>query len=129
MQSLVFVALGGALGACSRYLISDYVLHHVNQAFPWATLLINTGGSLLMGICYVLILETSLISTELRPLLMVGFLGALTTFSTFSLETLSLLHNGHIMSAAIYISLSVILCISACAAGLWATRMILGYFI
>jgi CrcB protein len=76
-----------------------------------------------MGVCFVLILEKASLSPEMRPLLMVGFLGAFTTFSTFSLETVAMISEGHIMSALIYISLSVLLCIAALGAGLWLTRL------
>ncbi|WP_315979817.1 CrcB family protein [Aliamphritea spongicola] len=60
----------------------------------------------------------------MRPLLMVGFMGAFTTFSTFSLEAVTLLQEGHIMSAAVYVLLSVLLCLLALYAGLWFTRLI-----
>jgi len=77
-----------------------------------------------MGVLFVLILEKARLSPELRPLLMVGFLGAFTTFSTFSLETVAMLQEGHMMSAAIYVLLSVVLSIAALYAGITVTRLI-----
>ena len=119
---LIAIALGGALGALSRYWLSG-VLNNATHKLPWGTLACNVIGSFLMGICFVLILEKARLSPELRPLLMVGFMGAFTTFSTFSLETVAMLQEGHVMSAAIYISFSVLLCIAALSAGLWITRL------
>ena len=124
MQQLLFIAGGGALGALCRYWVSGYVINNTNHYLPLGTLTVNMLGSLAMGIFFVLIMEKSQIAPEYRPLLMVGFLGAFTTFSTFSLETVVLLQEGHIMSAAIYILLSVICCTAALFAGVWFTRVI-----
>jgi len=122
MLHLVSVAAGGALGALARYWVSG-VLNNASYKLPYGTMLCNVLGSFLMGVLFVLILEKARISPEMRPLLMVGFLGAFTTFSTFSLETVTLLQEGHIMSAAIYILVSVVLCIAALSGGLWFTRL------
>jgi CrcB protein len=122
MMHLLAVAVGGALGAMARYWASGW-LNNAEHAIPAGTLSVNVLGSFLMGVCFVLILEKASLSPEMRPLLMVGFLGAFTTFSTFSLETVAMISEGHIMSALIYISLSVLLCIAALGAGLWLTRL------
>lgn len=122
MMHLVAVALGGALGALGRYWVSG-LLNNAEHRLPLGTLSVNVLGSFLMGVCFVLILERARLSPELRPLLMVGFLGAFTTFSTFSLETVAMIGEGHVMSALIYILLSVSLCIAALGAGLWLTRL------
>ncbi|WP_421862898.1 fluoride efflux transporter CrcB [Motiliproteus sp.] len=124
MLQLLMVALGGACGALGRYWVSGYVVNNVDHPLPLGTLTVNVVGSLLMGVCFVLILEKAQLPPASRQLLMVGFLGAFTTFSTFSLETLTLMEQGHIMSAAIYILLSVFCCIAALAAGLWLTRLL-----
>jgi CrcB protein len=91
---------------------------------PLGTLTCNVGGSLLMGVLFVLVLEKARLSPELRPLLMVGFLGAFTTFSTFALESVVMLQEGHVMSALIYVSLSVILCLAALYVGMSLTRLL-----
>ena len=106
MMHLVAVALGGALGALGRYWVSGQ-LNNAAYKLPLGTLSVNVLGSFLMGVCFVLILERAKLSPELRPLLMVGFLGAFTTFSTLSLETVAMIGEGHVMSALIYILLSV----------------------
>ena len=124
MKYLLFIALGGAGGAVSRYVLSNYVHSWTNHHIPFGTLAVNVLGSFLIGILYVLIMEKMTIHQDWRSVLMVGFLGAFTTFSTFSLESIRLLEQGHIGSALFYILASVTLCILAvwCAAVL--TRLI-----
>jgi len=122
MQILLAVGFGGALGAVSRYWLAG-MLNSKADKLPLGTLSCNVLGSLLMGILFVLIMEKAKLSPELRPMLMVGFLGAFTTFSSFSLETVALLQEGHTMSALIYVLLSVILCIIALSVGIWFTRL------
>lgn len=119
----ILVALGGAVGAMGRYWVSG-VLNNAEHKVPLGTLTVNVLGSFLMGVCFVLVLERAKLSPEMRPLLMTGFMGAFTTFSTFSLEAVALIQEGHIMSALIYISLSLLLCLAALYAGLVLTRLI-----
>ncbi len=110
------VALGGSLGAMSRYGLA-LVLPHAPGRFPWATFTVNVIGSLLLAVAFVWIVEKSGLPLIWRHLIMVGFLGAFTTFSTFSMESLALLHSGHIKLAVIYIVSSVVVCIAAAAVG------------
>ncbi len=124
MQHLVMIACGGALGAVARYWVSNYVVSNITHHLPLGTLAVNVLGSLLMGACYVLILERSLLPPEMRPLLMVGLLGAFTTFSTFSLEVVAFLQEGHVLSALIYILLSVFTCVAALLGGVWLARLV-----
>jgi CrcB protein len=77
-----------------------------------------------MGILFVLIMERAKLPAEMRPLLMTGFLGAFTTFSTFSLETVTLIHEGHVTAAIFYVLLSVVLSVTALAVAIWLTRLI-----
>ena len=106
------VALGGALGAMGRYGVSLFLPSSPGQ-FPWATLTVNVLGSALIGVCYVLILEKGIVSVQWRPFLMVGALGALTTFSTFSLDAILLWQQGQGVQALLYILVSVVLCVGA----------------
>ncbi len=122
MQHILFIAIGGALGALGRYWVSG-LLNNATFRLPYGTLACNVIGSFLMGVLFVLILEKSRLSPEMRPLLMVGLLGAFTTFSTFSLETVAMMQEGHVMSALIYILLSVFLSLLALYGGLWVTRL------
>ena len=123
MLHLIAIAIGGALGALGRYWVSG-LLNNAQGRLPLGTLTCNVGGSLLMGVLFVLVLEKARLSPELRPLLMVGFLGAFTTFSTFALESVVMLQEGHVMSALIYVSLSVILCLAALYVGMSLTRLL-----
>ncbi|MEJ2442045.1 MAG: fluoride efflux transporter CrcB [Exilibacterium sp.] len=102
------VALGGALGALGRYWVSVFTYPIMENRFPLATLIVNVIGSFLIGVFYVLIIEKGLIDPAWRNVLMAGFLGAFTTFSTFSLDALNLWQNGHTVTALIYIGLSVV---------------------
>ncbi len=76
-----------------------------------------------MGILFVLIIEKAALPAEMRSLLMIGFLGAFTTFSTFSLDALGLWQNGHLFMALIYILATVILCLIAISSSVWLTRL------
>ena len=113
MMQLLIVGAGGAFGAIGRYWLSIWVYSLTGRAFPWGTLAVNLLGSLLMGFLSVWLLERMSLSSEMRALLMVGFLGSFTTFSTFSLETLLLLEEGAVARAGINIAVSVITCIFA----------------
>lgn len=116
------VGLGGAVGAMGRYAINLWVFPVMGDKFPLATLLVNTLGSALMGLCYVLFVERGLLSNEWRLCIMMGMLGAFTTFSTFSLDALVLWQNGQPTTALLYVLLSVLLCLIAAYLSLVATR-------
>jgi CrcB protein len=113
MKHLIFIALGGAGGALARHWLSTLVHNSANSHFPWGTLTVNLLGSFLIGVMYVVIVERGLIHPDWRSVSMVGFLGAFTTFSTFSLETIALLENGQPAAALGYVLLSVLICIVA----------------
>ncbi len=88
--------------------MSIYTYPLLENRFPLATFLINIVGCLLIGVFYVLIIEKAVIAPEHRHLIMTGFLGAFTTFSTFSLDALNLWQNGHGLTAALYVILSLL---------------------
>lgn len=119
------VAVGGAFGALSRYVVVAYMVPVSANRFPWGTLLVNVIGCFLVGVIYVAALEKSLLSPELRLLSMTGFLGAFTTFSAFALEALQLWQYGQPLSAAIYIVLSVFFCLGAAGLALFLTSRVL----
>ena len=120
------VGLGGALGAMLRYAISLWAVQRFEALMPTAaligTLIANAVGALLIGVLFVVITEKGLIAESWRPLLVVGFLGALTTFSTFSLETVGLLQQGEWLSAMVYVLGSVIICLFLTWAGIELAR-------
>lgn len=121
----IAVAVGGALGAVARYAISTWIFDSTSHKFPYATLSVNVLGSFVMGILFVLILEKGLLPPEWRGVLMIGFLGAFTTFSTFSLDALGLWQNGHLFMALIYALGTVVLCLAAITVAVWLTRLML----
>lgn len=118
---LVPIALGGALGATARWLLSEWIHLKVGLQFPWGTLAVNLLGCLLLGFAYGLF-EAVDVPPVLRPGITVGFLGAFTTFSTFSYETLLLLDGGHAMRALGYVGGSVVFGLIFAAAGLGLGR-------
>lgn len=121
MQHLVFIAVGGACGALARYGLSTGVHNVWGSAWPWGTLLINSSGSLAIGVVFVM-LERAALHPDWRGVLMVGFLGAFTTFSTFSLETVELWLQGQPGMAATYAFASVVCCVAGAALGIFFTR-------
>jgi len=106
MQQLGLVALGGAIGAALRYAVSIYLS---SDGFPWATLSVNMIGSLLLGIVAVALTQ-GLISQDTALILGTGILGAFTTMSTFSVETLNMFQNQQISSAIIYVVATMVIC-------------------
>lgn len=119
------VALGGALGAVARFALSTHMVRLLGAGFPYGTLAVNVIGSFIMGVCAVLIVEHLKSIGYWREFVMVGFLGAFTTFSTFSLDGLNLLHNGQTSTAIMYFVISVIGSVLACFAGWHLTKFIL----
>lgn len=113
MKHILAIAFGGSIGAVLRYLTSTGLHHMVGRAFPYGTLLVNVLGSLIMGFLYVLLVERLALSVEWRAVVLIGMLGAFTTFSTFSMETFALFEDGENVKALVNILLSVSLCLIA----------------
>ncbi|MCH4294434.1 fluoride efflux transporter CrcB [Shewanella sp. 3B26] len=111
MNNVLYVAAGGAIGAVLRYSISILTLQLFGGGFPFGTLIVNVAGSFLMGCIYALA-ELSHISPEWKALIGIGLLGALTTFSTFSNETLLLMQQGELVKASLNVLLNLILCLT-----------------
>ncbi|MEE4277678.1 MAG: fluoride efflux transporter CrcB [Halieaceae bacterium] len=124
MQHLLPIALGGALGAVARYLLSSSAHGLWGWLWPWGTLLVNATGSLAIGVIFAC-LERGVVHSELRNVLLVGFLGAFTTFSTYALESVELWLRGQHGHAVVYAAASAALCIAAAATGIIATRSLL----
>jgi len=126
MQSVIFVAIAGALGAVGRYGIGSIITAALGKGFAFGTLLVNIIGCLLIGILMHISLTTEAIPHPWRTALTVGFLGAFTTFSTFSYETVKYIELGQLHTAAINIGTNVILGILATVTGLAIAKTILG---
>lgn len=123
--NLVAVAIGGALGSVGRVLLNGAIEKRFGDFFPLGILSVNVIGCLLIGIAAAFFAADAPQSAAWRNFLAVGLLGGFTTFSTFSLQTLSLMENGEVASAMAYIALSLLLCLGATALGLYATRALL----
>ncbi|MBQ45410.1 MAG: fluoride efflux transporter CrcB [Porticoccaceae bacterium] len=117
------VAIGGALGSVARYALSSWIFDITSHKFPYATLIVNVAGSFVMGILFVVIVERAALPAEMRSLLMIGFIGAFTTFSAFSLDALGLWQNGHVLMSVIYMITTIILCLVAISTAIWLTRL------
>lgn len=124
MNMTVAIAAGGAMGALFRYWVSIGVHKLAGTEFPYGTLTVNVAGSLLMGALYVLFIERMDVDPLWRGALLIGLLGAFTTFSTFSMETLNLVENGEPLRALANVAASVTLCIIACWIGVVAGRQL-----
>ena len=119
---MLAVAAGGACGALLRLWVAQGVYALLGRGFPYGTLVVNVSGSLAMGIVYVLFFERYDIAPEWRAALVVGLLGAFTTFSTFSMDTLLLIQQGEHARAGLNVALSVVLCLAGCWLGIAAAR-------
>lgn len=124
MQQLLAIAGGGALGAVLRFAMSNTIYRILGREFPYGTLAVNVLGSLLMGFLFVVLVERLALSAEWRAALLIGLLGAFTTFSTFSFETLALFESGQLFKAFLNIILSVCLCLAATWLGLSLGRQL-----
>ena len=120
----LWVALGGAIGAVSRYLVAGYVQKTAGLAFPLGTMTVNVLGSFIIGFFIQYVLEYLATPPQVRALVVVGFLGAFTTFSSFSYETVSLLIEGEWLKALIYVLGTNLLCFAATFLGIALARAI-----
>ena len=121
-MAYLYIALFSIVGAFARYAQSAAVQRLLGRGFPYATLSINVLGSFLMGFLFFVTLERVTMSPELRTGLLTGGLGAYTTFSTFSIETLNLLEGGEVAKAVAYMVLSVCLGVGAAMLGAYLAR-------
>lgn len=119
---LMAIASGGAMGAVMRFWLATTIYDLWGRDFPFGTLVVNVVGCLMMGFLSVLLLER-FVSVEWRAALLVGFLGAFTTFSTFSLETLALINNGEPAKALLNMVASVGLCLFATWLGMAVAKV------
>ena len=119
------IALGGALGSLMRFGLSRWVQGQTQAAyFPWAILTVNIVGCLLMGILFGVLVERFNVGPIWRSGIFIGLLGGFTTFSSFTIDTITLINTGALGTAAIYVLLSVSVCLLATALGLYLVRIL-----
>ena len=118
------VGIGGFLGAISRFTIASFVQKLSGATFPYGTLVVNILGSLIIGYLFLFFEQT--VSPTQKAMFVTGFLGALTTFSTFSLETVLMLQNGLFLKAIANVTLNALLCIGATILGMIIFKKIYG---
>ena len=124
MTQVLAIAAGGAIGALLRYWISTAVQGRTASVFPYGTLTVNVIGSLLIGFLYIWLIERLAVGPAVRAFMLIGVLGAFTTFSTFSIETLNLMESGHLGKALVNMLVSVIVCTGAAGLGVLAARQL-----
>ena len=122
MQIVLYIALFGAMGCLGRYYLSGWVYDLVGRSMPYGTFAVNILGAFIIGFIMEFSLRSSIVSQELRVGLTIGFLGGLTTFSTFSYETFRLLESGQLLQALMNALLSITACLAFTFVGITAAR-------
>lgn len=117
MIQVLWIALGGAIGAVLRYLMSAGINPLIPVNFPIGTLLVNILGCLIIGIVYAVLSETPSFQTMLKPFLVIGILGGFTTFSSYAIEMVQMVQLQQTMKALAYLALSNIIGLAAAWAG------------
>lgn len=119
---LLLVAIGGAAGAVSRYVVDSWVAQRAAGPFPWGTLVVNLSGSLALGFLFALAIERDILPAGVRGPLLIGFIGAYTTFSTLMLESWRLAEDGAVALAVVNVAGSSLLGLAAIVVGLSVGR-------
>ena len=122
---IFYIALFGALGCLSRYFLSGWVYNIFGSGFPYGTLAVNATGAYIIGLIMEFSIGSNLISQSLRVGITIGFLGGLTTFSTFSYETFRFLEDGEFLIASINIFINVLVCLFFTWVGIETARYLL----
>ena len=122
----VLIALGGAAGTLSRYVVDTWVMERTVSVFPWGTFVVNMSGSFVLGLLFALAIDRDVLPSDIRLPVMVGFVGAYTTFSTLTLETWRLVESSALPLAALNLLGSLVLGMVALVGGLAIGRVIAG---
>jgi CrcB protein len=124
LKNLLYIGLGGGIGSIGRFLCQKWVYQAFPGAFPWGTFTVNLAGSFVIGILYALAEKGNLLSPEARLLLITGFCGGFTTFSSFAYENVGLLRTGDFSYALLYSAGSILLGILFTYLGIALMRLI-----
>jgi CrcB protein len=123
-MTLLLVGVGGFFGAIARYLLDGWVSRATGGTFPFGTLVINLSGSFLLGLLFALAVERAALPSDIRAPVLIGFIGAYTTFSTLMLESWRQFEDGALVAAALNIGGSVVLGLAAVFVGLAVGRLV-----
>ena len=121
-DQIIYIALFGAAGCLSRYFLSGWVYQIMGRAFPYGTLVVNVVGAFIIGLVMEFSIRSAAIPATMRVALTIGFLGGLTTFSTFSYETFRLLEEGAFGIAFLNVLISVLVCLACTWLGIMTAR-------
>jgi CrcB protein len=124
INTIAAIAAGGAIGALMRHSVNVAAVKLMGHGFPYGTLTVNIVGSFLMGALVILFASVWQPSETLRVLIITGFLGAFTTFSTFSLDFVTLFERQDYLASGLYVAASVVLSIAALFGGMAITRVL-----
>jgi fluoride exporter len=124
IKNILFVGLGGGIGSILRYLCQKWVYQVYPHPFPWATLAVNIAGCFFIGLLFATAEKTSLLTAEWRLLLVTGFCGGFTTFSTFAQENVLLLRNNDVTYFILYTLSSIVIGIAAVFAGIALIKLL-----
>lgn len=116
--------IGGGLGALTRYGVGLYAGKYIGIRFPFGTLIVNLTGCFLIGVCFALVERSGWMTPSARLFIMTGFLGSLTTFSTYALETFTTVRTGTYSVAAMNFLLNNVLGLALVIAGIWVVRVL-----
>jgi fluoride exporter len=124
IKNLLLVGLGGGIGSIARYLCQKWFNENYPHPFPWGTFLVNLSGCFLIGVFYAVTEKSAVLSPQTRLLLITGFCGGFTTFSTFAFENMNLLRTGDILYFSVYTIASVALGIAGVFAGIAIMKLL-----
>lgn len=126
MERLVWICLAGAVGTGVRYLVGLWAVQRFGIGFPYGTLIVNVVGCFLIAVVLQLALSFTSFPVNLRLALTTGFMGGLTTYSSFNYETTALVQNGNARTAALYFAITVLGCVTAGLLGTLLARRLAG---
>lgn len=124
IKNILLIGLGGGIGSIARYFCQKWVAENIQHPFPWGTFAVNVAGCFLIGIIYAIAERTTVLAPQIRLLLITGFCGGFTTFSTFAFENMNLLRNGDMTYMLLYTLASVVLGIAAVFAGIGLIKIL-----
>jgi len=122
--TVLMIGVGGFFGAIARYLVDGWIIARTGASFPWGTLVVNLSGSFALGLLFALAVERGVLPAEIRGPVLIGFIGAYTTFSTLALESWRLVEEGSYLLGAANLVGSMFLGLIAILAGLLLGRVL-----